>query len=61
MDNILAEVMFDNFDSLGETVAMEDEEYMEIFNRKKADEQLVESKLEAIADKIALEYSSETS
>jgi hypothetical protein len=53
--------MFDNFDSLGETVAMEDEEYMEIFNRKKADEQLVESKLEAIADKIALEYSSETS
>lgn len=38
MDNILAEVMFDNFDNLGEVVAMEDEEYMEIFNRKKADE-----------------------
>jgi hypothetical protein len=38
LDNILAEVMFDNFDNLGEVVAMEDEEYMEIFNRKKADE-----------------------
>ena len=30
--------MFDNFDNLGEVVAMEDEEYMDIFNGKKADE-----------------------
>ena len=61
MDNILAEVMFDNFDNLGEVVAMEDEEYMDLFNRKKADEQLAETKLEAISKRMRTEYSSETS
>jgi hypothetical protein len=34
---------------------------MEVFNRKKADDSLVQAKLEAIADKIRTEYSSETS
>lgn len=34
---------------------------MEVFNRKKADEELAETKLEEIAGKISTEYSSETS
>ena len=53
--------MFDNFEDLGEVVAMEDQEYMDIFNRKKADDHLAVTKLEALAEKMRTEYSSETS
>jgi len=34
---------------------------MEMFNRKKADDNLIVTKLEAIAEKLDTEYSSETS
>ena len=53
--------MFDNFDSLGEAVAMEEGEFLEIFKTKAANEELIESKLETWSGKMASEFSSETS
>lgn len=42
LDNVLYEVMYQNFESLGEAVAMEDPEFMELFKSKKASEDLIE-------------------
>lgn len=51
----------DNFDGLGEAVAMEDAEFLEVFKTKAAHEALIESKLETLTGKMKTEFSSETS
>lgn len=61
LDNILNEVFMDHFDGLGEAVAMEDSEFIELFKTKNANEAMIESKLETLTGKLRTEFSSETS
>jgi len=53
--------MWDNFESVGEAVAKENESFLQVYNQKRTAERQLEIRLNALAGKMTSEYSSETS
>jgi hypothetical protein len=61
LDNVLNEVMLDDFYSVDHALVLEDAEFTEEFQEKRSAELLAEEKLESLAGQLFKEFNSDTS
>lgn len=61
LDNVLNEVMIDDFYSTDHALMLEDGDFIEEFQEKRASELLAEQKLESLAGNLEKEFNSDTS
>lgn len=61
IDNVISEAMWDNFESVGEAVAKDNDSFLQVYNQKRTAERQLEIRLNTVAGKMTTEYSSETS